>query len=131
MSKDYLDQLYSNIKENAHKNEAFIEHLEKLFPEQSDKILEVLERGIIKYTYNPSKKVVWMVIGENKKEYLLYPRIFCSCQDFYKNTVIKQKRPYCKHLIAQVISEALSLYEEKKRIDDEFNHLIEKLKSKF
>ncbi|MBY9005325.1 MAG: SWIM zinc finger family protein [Candidatus Lokiarchaeota archaeon] len=131
MSKDYLEQLYSIIKEKGQLDESSIRYLERVFPEQKDKILEVLKKKTTKYTYIPSNKVIWMVMGENQKEYLLYPRIYCSCQDFYKNTVIKKKRPYCKHLVAQVISEALGMFNEKEKEDTKFNLLIDKLKLEF
>ncbi len=130
MSKEFLKELYNYGKKIGCINEHFVEHLEKVLPEQSNKILQVIERGITKYIYKPSNRIVWRAIGEND-EYLLYPKIFCSCHDFYKNTIIKRKRPFCKHIIAQVISKALNNYMEKELEDNEFPTLIEELKSDF
>ena len=131
MSDEYLEQLFSEIKEIGQFNTDLIKYLEDTFPEQGEKIIEVLKRKVMKYIYLPSGRVIWMIKGEKQKRYLLYPKIFCSCQDFYKNTVIKKTRPYCKHIIAQIISEALQIFIEKEKEDEKFNMLIKRLKSEF
>ncbi|GAI71390.1 unnamed protein product, partial [marine sediment metagenome] len=45
---------------------------------------------------------MWLALGENR-EYLIYPKLYCSCLNFYKEVVINQSIGYCKHLITQVI----------------------------
>ena len=69
-------------------------------------------------------------MGEND-EYLLYPKLYCSCQDFYKAVVIQRRRSFCKHLLAQVICEHLPEFKESGLEDDEFNEFIDGLDLKF
>ncbi|GAH27786.1 unnamed protein product, partial [marine sediment metagenome] len=58
-------------------------------PNKADKVLDVIKKGITKYTYKPSNRVVWLALGENR-EYLIYPKLYCSCLNFYKEVVINQ-----------------------------------------
>jgi predicted nucleic acid-binding Zn finger protein len=60
--------------------------------------------------------------------YLLYPKTFCSCQDFYKNVIINKKRIFCKHIIAQIIVEALGNYSVLELEDNDFKELVEDLR---
>ena len=66
-------------------------------------------------------------MGENN-EYLIYPKIYCGCIDFYKNVIINRIRDFCKHIIAQIICEALNNYKEKKLEDNIFRDFINDLK---
>jgi predicted nucleic acid-binding Zn finger protein len=101
--------------------------IEQLLPGKSVDVVESIKRGIIKYIYKPSNRIVWAAQGENQ-EHMIYPKLYCSCQDFYKNVVIKKKREFCKHLVAQVLSEALENFETRSLKDDNFKELIKDLK---
>jgi len=127
MSKDLLLKIFEEAKKFEYKD--LIEYLEKLIPNKLNKVIEVLKRGITKYTYKPSNRIVWTALGENQ-EHLIYPRLYCSCQDFYKNVVIMRKKELCKHLIAQVISEAIKNYNQVELNDQEFKVLLNALKLK-
>jgi predicted nucleic acid-binding Zn finger protein len=129
MSKDLLFQVFSEAKKKQIIDEEFISFLEKIFPDKSTNVLDVLKRGIIKYTYKPSNRIVWVAKGENQ-EHLIYPKLFCSCQDFYKNVVVKKKRDFCKHILAQIISEALNKFEAISLEDDKFKEIVKDLKLK-
>ncbi len=109
-SKDLLSEIYSKIKNKGLIDEDFVNFIESIFPDKSPNILKVIKRGITKYTFKPSGKIVWTAMGQNN-EYLLYPKVYCGCIDFYKNVVIKRIRGFCKHIIAQVICEALNNYQ--------------------
>ncbi|MBD3351362.1 MAG: hypothetical protein GF364_07725 [Candidatus Lokiarchaeota archaeon] len=54
------------------------------------------------FVFKPSNRQVWTVMGEEKR-YLLYPKIYCSCMDFYLKGIIKKRKYICKHLLAQMI----------------------------
>jgi predicted nucleic acid-binding Zn finger protein len=71
-----------------------------------------------------------MAVGEDN-EHLIYPQLYCSCQDFYKNVVIKRERPFCKHILAQVIAEELNTFEQIEVPDEEFKYMIKDLEVKF
>ncbi len=127
MSKDLLLKVFQKVKEKLIIDEEFLTFLETFFPNKSASVIEVLKRGITKYRYHPSNRIVWVVKGEHQ-EYMIYPKSYCSCQDFYKNVVIKRKRDFCKHILAQIISEALHSYKDVKLEDNKFEELIKNLK---
>ncbi len=127
MSKDLLFQVFRKAKKKQVIDEEFITYLDAIFHDKSTNVLEVLKRGIIRYIYKPSNRIVWASRGENQ-EHMVYPKLYCSCQDFYKNVVIKQKRKFCKHIIAQIISEALNKFENVILKDDEFKEFVSNLK---
>lgn len=127
MSKDLLLKVFEKAKQKQLIEEDFISFIESIFPDKSNDVIEVLERGITKYTYEPSNRIVWTAMGKNQ-EHLIYPRLFCSCQDFYKNVVVHKKRNFCKHILAQVISEGFNNFYEKRREDSKFKELVKDLK---
>ena len=129
MSKDLLLNVYKRVKESGIINEDLIKYLETIFPNKSQDALEVIKRGIKRNIYKPSNRTVWTAMGEND-EYLIYPKLYCSCQYFYKNVVVKKKRIFCKHLLAQTICEALNNYHENEIKDIEFKKFIQELKLK-
>jgi len=126
-SKDLLSEIYSKIKNKGLIDEDFVNFIESIFPDKSPNILKVIKRGITKYTFKPSGKIVWTAMGQNN-EYLIYPKVYCGCIDFYKNVVIKRVRGFCKHIIAQVICEALDNYQISIIEDDKFANFMEHLK---
>lgn len=129
MSKDLLLKIYQKAKEKQIIDEELLTFLESVFPDKSATVIEVIKRGITKYVYTPSNRIVWTAKGENQ-EHMIYPQLYCSCQDFYKNIVIKRKRDFCKHILAQIISEALKSYKQEKLKDKHFNNLIRDFKLK-
>ena len=130
MSKDLLFDVSLMAEKKGVIDEELLNFIDRIFPDKVDKVKKVIKRGITKYTFNPSRRVVWIALGEND-EYLLYPKLYCSCQDFYKTVVIQKKRSFCKHLLAQVICEFLPDFKESELKDDEFNEFIEDLDLKF
>ena len=130
MSKDLLFDVYSRAKNKDVVDEDLINFIDSIFPDKVDKVLEVIKKGITKYNYNPSNRVIWIAIGENC-EHMIYPKLFCSCQDFYKNVVIQRKRDFCKHLVAQAVCEGLDDFNELDLDDEDFKTLVEDLNLKF
>lgn len=124
---DLLLKLFEKAKHKKMLDDEFISFLESIFPDKSIDVIETLKRGITKYIYEPSNRIVWTAMGTNQ-EHLLYPKLFCSCQDFYKNVVINKKRNYCKHILAQIISEGFKTFEEVKLKENKFKDLVEELK---
>jgi len=127
MSNELLLKLFEKAKQKKILDEGFITFIDSIFPDKSVDVIETLKRGITKYVYEPSNRIVWTAMGKNQ-EHLLYPKIFCSCQDFYKNVVISKKRNYCKHIIAQIISEGFKNFKEIKLKDNKFKDLVKELK---
>ncbi|MFX1275159.1 MAG: hypothetical protein ACFFBP_09785 [Promethearchaeota archaeon] len=133
MSKDLLLTIYNKVKDKGFLDDELIKYLDSLFSERINDVLEVIERGFSKYTFYPSKKNIWTVPTkkDNKKIYLIYPKLYCSCWDFYKRVVIEKKRQFCKHILAQTICEALDNYNIVELKDKEFYNYIEDLKLYF
>ncbi|MFX1280336.1 MAG: SWIM zinc finger family protein [Promethearchaeota archaeon] len=127
MSKEILLRLFEISKQKKIIDEDLITFIEKIFPDKSIDVLESLKRGVTKYTYEPSNRIAWTVMGTNQ-EHLIYPKSYCSCQDFYKSVVINKKRNYCKHILAQIISEGLNNYKEVTLEESKFKELVKDLK---
>ncbi|MBN2154984.1 MAG: hypothetical protein JW776_02960 [Candidatus Lokiarchaeota archaeon] len=103
---DEIDKEFEDILKNiAQKGILTIEsidRLSKLFSiEQISKVKEIMGE-IVKVTFIPSSRIVWMKLGTDR-DYLLYPKKYCSCMDFYLQGILKNRKYYCKHLIAQGI----------------------------
>jgi len=130
MSKVLLFDVYSIAKKKGVIDDELINFIDTIFPNKADKVLDVIKKGITKYTYKPSNRVIWLALGENR-EYLIYPKLYCSCLNFYKEVVINQSIGYCKHLITQVVCEALNKYKKVESKDKKFEDLINNLESKF
>ena len=130
MSKDLLFDISLMAEKKGVIDEELLNFIDSNFPDKVNKVLKVIKRGITKYTFNPSRRVVWIALGEND-EYLIYPKLYCSCQDFYKAVVIQRRRSFCKHLLAQVICEKLPDFKESELEDNEFNEFIDDLDLKF
>lgn len=121
MSKDLIFKLISILKDKSKIDDEIINYLNSIFSENAERVLETIKRGIIKYRIED--RVIWTAMGENS-EHIIYPKIYCSCQDFYLNVVIERKRDYCKHILAQIICDVLNNYAEKDLSYDDFKILF-------
>ena len=133
MSKDLLSSIFRDVRDKGVIDDNFIKYLDSLFSNKSASILEVVQRGFVKYTHSPSRKVVWCVPAKKRpeEEYLIFPKIYCSCQDFYKAVVVERTRSFCKHILAQVICEALESFKHVEIDDSLFKKRITELNKKF
>ncbi|MHA2290013.1 MAG: hypothetical protein ACXABG_14605 [Promethearchaeota archaeon] len=130
MSKDLLFDVYSRAQKKKVIDGELINFIDSIFPNKVEKVLEVIKKGVTKYRYKPSNRVIWVALGK-KCEHMIYPKLFCSCQDFYKNVVIQRKRDFCKHLISQAICEGLGDFNELDLEDEDFNTFVGDLNLKF
>lgn len=130
MSKDLLFELQTLIVKKGIIDDEIINFVNSNFVISFEKALESFSRGVIKNIHKPSERISWIVIGEEDK-HLVYPKVYCSCQEFYKNVVINRKRDYCKHIITQILSEALGEYSIKELEDKKYYIMIKELESKF
>lgn len=121
MSKDLLFKLISILKDKSKIDDEIINYLNSIFSENAERVLETIKRGITKY--HIEDRIIWTAMGENS-EHIIYPKIYCSCQDFYLNVVIERKRDYCKHILAQIICDVLNKYDDKDLSYNEFKILF-------
>lgn len=89
----------------------------------------VKEKRVKKYVFNPSGKVMWIVVGKDR-EYILYPIVgYCQCDDFFFS-VMEGKAYVCQHLIAQKLAEILNMYDLVEERDELFDTLMNEWREK-
>lgn len=85
--------------------------------------MEAVENYAVKrYIFKPSTRTIWIVVGK-EREYQVIPKLYCQCDDFYINVVIKKKTRACYHLIAQAIAEERGIFESYELLDSDFIRL--------
>jgi predicted nucleic acid-binding Zn finger protein len=83
----------------------------------------VLERRVKRYTFHPSGRIIWVVIGQGG-EYQVYPKAgYCGCDDFYFR-VVDGETGLCYHLLGQRLAEALGSYDSVEEEDEAYALLI-------
>ncbi|MCC6012876.1 MAG: hypothetical protein LM593_00695 [Candidatus Verstraetearchaeota archaeon] len=99
--------------------------------ENGEKLRKAIEAvnslSVKKYIFKPSNRVVWIVVGK-KREYFVIPNMYCQCNEFYINVVIRRKCKTCYHIIAQSIAEKTGKYEVYEVPDDDYARLINEWK---
>lgn len=98
--------------------------LHEIFGQRFMRAFEALkENRVKKYTFKPSGRTVWIVVGR-ERDYLIMPEAeFCTCDDFYFR-VLDRKVHLCYHLIAQKLARNLDWYDSVEEHDDLFESLM-------
>jgi predicted nucleic acid-binding Zn finger protein len=104
------------------------EKLSTVFGQRFTKAWEALEsKRVKKYVFNPSSRVVWIVVGKGR-DYLIMPAVdFCTCNDFYFRVMNRQIH-LCYHLIGQKLAEALKKYDSYEEDDELYEALMKEWK---
>ena len=94
--------------------------------ERVQKALDALDDSRIKkYVFQPSGRIVWIVVGK-ERDYLVMPAIdYCSCDDFYYQF---DRGHLCYHIIAQKLAESTGRFDLFEDDDDFFDILIREWK---
>ena len=105
------------------------EHVNTLitkFGQRVNKALEALgESRIKKYVFQPSGRIVWIVVGK-ERDYLIMPAGgYCSCDDFYYQF---DHGHLCYHIMAQKLAESLGRFDLFEDDDDFYDILIKEWK---
>ncbi len=91
------------------------------FGEKLDRAIQLLkDNHVKKYTFKPSKREVWIVVGRTR-DYQVVPRLYCMCDDFYLNVVIRRSDPLCYHMLAQMLAEVTHKFDEIQEGDDKYD----------
>ncbi|MEM2109671.1 MAG: hypothetical protein QW327_04205 [Candidatus Odinarchaeota archaeon] len=94
------------------------------FGERFWKALKAAVDGLIKkYVFTPSNRVEWIIVGK-KRDYLLVSELYCGCEDFYINVVLRKNAIVCYHILARRIAEALGCFEEIKVEDNKYEKFM-------
>jgi predicted nucleic acid-binding Zn finger protein len=68
------------------------------------------EKKVIKYQFRPSDTTTWIVKGR-ARQYMVIPKIYCTCRSFYQDVVMSRETNMCYHLLAQQVAEIRNLYD--------------------
>ena len=83
----------------------------------------LVEKAVKKYVFQPSGRIVWIVVGK-ERDYQVLPEVgYCTCDDYYFR-VLDGEALLCYHLIAQRLAEALGSYELVEAEDEIYETLM-------
>ncbi len=125
---DTLNAICKTAKHEGKLSGKNLTQLYELFGQRFTKALEALkENRVKKYTFKPSNRTVWIVVGR-ERDYLIMPEAeFCTCDDFYFR-VLDRKIHLCYHLIAQKIARNLGWFETFEENDELYGSLMDEWK---
>ena len=120
------------ILEEIKKDKKFsTEHLKFFVEEFKERfwraLREVVTKGVKKYIFNPSNRIVWIVLG-NKRDYLILSDLYCNCEDFYVKIVVQKTAKMCYHLLSKILAEYLDYYETFNVEDERYDELMDEWK---
>ena len=100
------------------------DRLKSTIGDRFDKAWQLVEqRRVKKYVFQPSGRVVWIVVGKNSEYQVLPLSGYCDCNDFYFR-VVNGEAGLCYHLTGQRLVEALETYEEVTEGDEFYDSLM-------
>ena len=125
---DTLNAICREAKAEGKLSGANLTALYELFGSRFSKALDALKEGRVKkYTFKPSGRVVWIVVGR-ERDYLIMPEAeFCTCDDFYFR-VLDKKVHMCYHLLTQKIAANLCWFEAIEADDGSYEMLMNEWK---
>ncbi len=120
LNEKLLAEIQKKLRRQRTLSTKSLDELRGKFGEKLDRALHALEDGHIKkYTFKPSYRQVWIVVGRTR-DYQVIPRLFCMCDDFYLNVVIRRSDPLCYHLLAQMMAEVTRRFDKIEEDDEKY-----------
>ncbi len=108
-----------------------MDNRELIIEENSKKLKKAIKAveslSVKKYIFKPSNRIVWIVVGK-EREYFVIPNMYCQCNEFYINVVVRRKSKTCYHVLAQSIAEKIGKYEVYEVADGDYTRLINEWK---
>ena len=103
--------------------------LNRLCGERFWKALHDVANDLVKkYVFEPSGREAWIVVGKSR-EYTVLSEIYCDCEDFYINVIVKRRADVCYHILAKSLAEALEVFSEIRADDMSYDTLRTELES--
>jgi predicted nucleic acid-binding Zn finger protein len=133
MMKSNLEAVLNSIKKQQALSGSSLVTLNKLCGTRFWKAIQAVANDLVKkYVFEPSGREAWVVVGKTR-DYRVLSEIYCDCEDFYINVIVKRNADLCYHILAQILADALNSY-SKIRVDDmrydnlraEWERLLEK-----
>jgi predicted nucleic acid-binding Zn finger protein len=111
-----LERVLDEVRTERQLSHTNWERLKSTFGDRFDNGWRIVqERRVKRYTFRPSGRVTWVVVGQGG-EYQIYPKAgYCGCDDFYFR-VVGGEAGLCYHLLGQRLAEVLENYD---RVDEE------------
>lgn len=129
MESDLLRKLYDEVEETRELSNDRLESLSRAFDERLEKAYKtVKDSRVKKYVFQPSGRVVWIVVGRERDYQVMPLANFCTCDDFYFR-VINHETGLCYHVIAQKLAESLNVYEKIEESDELYAALMKEWRS--
>ncbi len=125
---DTLNGICRKAKAEGKLSGSNLTELYELFGSRFTKALDALKEGRVKkYSFKPSGRIVWIVVGR-ERDYLIMPEAeFCTCDDFYFR-VLDKKVHMCYHLLTQKLAQNLTWFESVDADDDCYDMLMDEWK---
>jgi predicted nucleic acid-binding Zn finger protein len=115
--KDELNRTLERVAKTHCLSGSDIIALRQLCGERFWKALQAVASDLVKkYIFEPSGREAWIVVGKSR-DYRVLSRIYCDCEDFYINVIVKRDADLCYHILAKILAEALEAGSEI-RVDD-------------
>jgi predicted nucleic acid-binding Zn finger protein len=123
-----LNEICKKAKTDGKLTGKSLTRLYEIFGQRFTKAFEALkENRVKKYSFKPSGRTVWIVVGR-ERDYLIMPDAeFCTCDDFYFR-VLDRKVHVCYHLMAQKLAKNLDWYAAIEERDELFDSLMNEWK---
>ena len=123
---EMLEAVCADMRSQGTMSNAHVNTLTAKFGQRVNKALEALgESRIKKYVFQPSGRIVWIVVGK-ERDYLVMPAGgYCSCDDFYYQF---DHGHLCYHIMAQKLAESLGRFDLFEDDDDFYDILIREWK---
>ncbi len=120
-----LEGICDELSSSRELTRAQWERLRSALGDRFDKAWQLVEQRRVKhYVFQPSGRVVWIVVGKNSEYQVLPLSGYCDCNDFYFR-VVDGEAGLCYHLLGQRLAEALDAYEEVRENDEFYDGLME------
>ena len=128
LEEDTLNSICKEAKTEGKLSGPNLTELYELFGSRFTKALDALKEGRVKkYTFKPSGRIVWIVVGR-ERDYLIMPEAeFCTCDDFYFR-VLDKKVHMCYHLLTQKLAQNLTWFEAVEAEDECYDMLMDEWK---
>jgi predicted nucleic acid-binding Zn finger protein len=115
--KDELRNILGRIAKTKCLSGSDLITLSELSGERFWKAIQAVASDLVKkYIFEPSGRDAWIVVGKSR-DYRVLSQVYCDCEDFYINVIVKREADLCYHILAKILAEALGAFSEI-RIDD-------------
>jgi len=115
--KGDLATVLDSIKRQQAISGAALVNLNRFCGDRFWKALQAVANDLVKkYVFEPSGREAWVVVGKSR-DYRVLSEVYCDCEDFYINVIVKRTADLCYHILAQILANALSTFSEI-RVDD-------------